>query len=625
MKLSACSKSPSIAKAVILKTQQDDLRYNNTNNKTKTNNNTYTNTYNYTSELKTLSDSKGTINSMHKLIYQDIRDKKIREEILEHIEKQARFQMANSKLKTKAGKRRLQFSWRKILSDVDDTLYCSGGSYPAGVDKTYPKKELYPGVLAFYRELDLGVNGKEQWDSSLVGNLVFLSARPHVYKDVSENQTFAKLQAFQATRGLYTTPSLLAGSLETGAQYVISEKFEPLATKKLQNFEEYIHLYPEFTCIWIGDNGQGDVRTTEMILNNNDLKRHLDRAYIHQVIPRHKTFATEESTLSNSNSHICYFITYVDAAIDAYHHNLIRAIGLRRIMEEAKKDFILIASSAWANADRIQSEDDDDWALSSSKTLIKKHKLYLRNEPKKDCRTRELNISITKGNEILSSNGLPPVAKVKYTIRFPLGSVVKTQLGLGIISNFRHVDGFYEVLFQWDETGVKKPCKAYLQGHTLSPAQVSTNRETLFARKDVAIKNVLIEPVFLTIPQKAKYDEVSRTRSRTSSGNSTSILSTFSTSPAPDSMKEKNKKLNNKDPISNIRGAKAWTAFGVGIIEDYRRINDIVIIRGNNNFTMYVSRSSVVQLTDPLVTKYSPLSSSVIKSKSVLSDDDVPP
>jgi hypothetical protein len=324
MKLSACSKSPIIAKNIILKTQQDDL-----------------------SELKTLSDSKGTINSMHKLVYQDIRDKKTREEILEHIEKQARFQIANSKLKTKAGKRRLQFSWRKILSDIDDTLYCSGGSYPAGVDKTFPKKELYPGVLAFYRELDLGINGKETWDSSLVGNLVFLSARPHVYKDFSEKHTYEKLQAFQATRGLYTTPSLLAGSLQTGANYVLSEDLEPLATKKLQNFQgniinysqrfkilslysliEYVRLYPEFTCIWICDNGQGDVRTTEMILGEDNLRRHLDRAYVHQVIPRQKTFANDNNTKSNNHSHICYFITYIDAAIDAYHHNLIRAIGI---------------------------------------------------------------------------------------------------------------------------------------------------------------------------------------------------------------------------------------------------------------------------------------------------------
>ena len=40
------------------------------------------------------------------------------------------------------------------------------------------------GVLAFYRELDLGVTGDDCWDDAKgpQGNLVFLSARPHLYK-----------------------------------------------------------------------------------------------------------------------------------------------------------------------------------------------------------------------------------------------------------------------------------------------------------------------------------------------------------------------------------------------------------------------------------------------------------
>ena len=91
-------------------------------------------------------------------------------------------------------------AWRKILSDVDDTLSSSGGSWPAGMDTSYPKKTVYPGVLGFYRELDIGTSGQfhvryfckllppppgsEVWDDLRVGNLVFLSARPHVYKDL---------------------------------------------------------------------------------------------------------------------------------------------------------------------------------------------------------------------------------------------------------------------------------------------------------------------------------------------------------------------------------------------------------------------------------------------------------
>ena len=42
----------------------------------------------------------------------------------------------------------------KIVSDIDDTLMCSGGTWPAGCDKRYPRHCLYPGALAFFKELD---------------------------------------------------------------------------------------------------------------------------------------------------------------------------------------------------------------------------------------------------------------------------------------------------------------------------------------------------------------------------------------------------------------------------------------------------------------------------------------
>ena len=54
-------------------------------------------------------------------------------------------------------------------------------------------------MLAFYRELDLGVSGSDVWDSSRAGNLVFLSARPHVYKDMSENVTYTKFKDLQVS------------------------------------------------------------------------------------------------------------------------------------------------------------------------------------------------------------------------------------------------------------------------------------------------------------------------------------------------------------------------------------------------------------------------------------------
>jgi hypothetical protein len=115
------------------------------------------------SELKSLTDAKGDFNNMHKL---------------------ASVQAAHNALgSSHTQRRRGRRAWRKILSDVDDTLLCSYGPTIAGIDQSYPKKVLYPGVLAFYRELDLGTAGEEVWDSKTnSGNLVFLSARPHIYQ-----------------------------------------------------------------------------------------------------------------------------------------------------------------------------------------------------------------------------------------------------------------------------------------------------------------------------------------------------------------------------------------------------------------------------------------------------------
>lgn len=44
----------------------------------------------------------------------------------------------------------------QVVSDIDDTLMCSGGTWPAGQDTRYPRKCMYPGALALYSELDIG-------------------------------------------------------------------------------------------------------------------------------------------------------------------------------------------------------------------------------------------------------------------------------------------------------------------------------------------------------------------------------------------------------------------------------------------------------------------------------------
>lgn len=324
LKLSAHVKLEEYVKNIFYNTKSDDL-----------------------SDLKCMTDAKADINSMHHLLFVDIRSPEIKRSILDHIGREARIQAAHNVMGGNISRRRKRFAWRKIISDVDDTLSCCGGSWPAGMDASYPKKSIYPGVIAFYRELDLGTAGPDQLDTIRPGNLVFLSARPHVYKDVSESATYTKLRLLQENRGLHTSPTLLAGDLDTGGKFLISKDSEPLAQKKYDNFREFLTLYPEFTCIFIGDNGQGDVRAAEMVMNNKEIASNLQRSYIHAIQPLSKMHVASPNMQTYANPNVCYFNSYVDAALDAYKNQLIRVTGLQRIMIEAVQDFFAISEADW--------------------------------------------------------------------------------------------------------------------------------------------------------------------------------------------------------------------------------------------------------------------------------------
>jgi hypothetical protein len=220
MKLPANAKAEYCVRNIILNTKQDDL-----------------------SDLKTLMDSKGDYWCMNKLIYDDITSDIVRQDILDHIQRQARVQFNHIAFNTRRAKTRKRKFWRKVLSDVDDTLTCSGGSYPSGIDRRYGKKVMYPDVLGFYRELDLGTDGPDEWPEHTAGNLVFLSARPHVYKDVSEKINHAKFAQLQKMRGMHTTPSLLSGDIRSGVETLAKNDFGPLG----EDCEQ--HLYCGLVCL----------------------------------------------------------------------------------------------------------------------------------------------------------------------------------------------------------------------------------------------------------------------------------------------------------------------------------------------------------------------------------------
>lgn len=144
------------------------------------------------------------------------------------------------------------------------------------------------------------------------------------------------------------------GSLDTGSKFVVRGDSEPLALKKFENFKEYLTLYPEYTCIFIGDNGQGDVRCAEMVLEDQCFSEYMHRVYIHQVQPKHLTYCSSPKTTIR-HPRVYYFSTYIDAAIDAHRNNLIRATGLRKIMLEAIDDFERIPTPDWTNGSTLVS------------------------------------------------------------------------------------------------------------------------------------------------------------------------------------------------------------------------------------------------------------------------------
>jgi len=402
MKLPANVKSEQWVRNIILSTHQDDL-----------------------SELKTLTDSKGDYFCMNKLLYDDLRSETVKQDILTHIRKEASIQEAHMQMGTKKAKLRKKKVWRKILSDVDDTLTSSGGSYPAGIDKRYGKKIVYPGVMGFYRELDLGMNGPLEWPRNTVGNLVFLSARPHLYKDVSERHNFAKFEKLRARgaadirRGLHTIPSLLAGDISSGRDFIVNDDMEPLSLKKFENFKRYVSIYPEFTHVFVCDNGQGDVRAGELMFDA--FPKHLEAVYVHRVKDVHKTHGYDAERYLRKNYTPYFFRTYPDAALHAATRNppLIKLEGMRRICEDAVNDFCAMSANEWSSPRQMAE------------------------------RREELNQDIWRANQYLEELGEETVAPVEAVRLWKDGEMVRTPFGIGTVRSFDSVFDLYEVELDW--------------------------------------------------------------------------------------------------------------------------------------------------------------------------------
>jgi len=369
--------------------------------------------------LKMHLDGTTDYHNLYKLVYTDVTDADLRKEIVDHIRGEGmKVAKLNQEKKTAPPV--------KVLSDVDDTLWCSGGRWPAGIDKSFPRHAVYPGALAFYEEIDvkglgweasegalnressadavdemvkvsvdlphergggtaaIRMSNKETiesvqtkiteqfrippWSQRLTitagaagsvstnsrgHNLVFLSARPHAFKDLTESSSYKLFTRLYDEGRLHTHPTLLAGSLRSGAMAIwgdiavrcknfaasttqilcalvlsvdeklksppaldavrkVAEKWvqeeafmnldstfmgananwEAVGRFKAETFEKFADLYPECCYIFIGDDGQGDVLAAEIMAKRLGGSAKRPVALIHRVLGDRKDTLT---------------------------------------------------------------------------------------------------------------------------------------------------------------------------------------------------------------------------------------------------------------------------------------------------------------------------------------------
>jgi len=194
----------------------------------------------------------------------------------------------------------------KVLSDIDDTVYANWK------DERFPGGTRYPGVVAFYRELDRGPGpepGRE-------GDFVFVTARPGDRPGLVEGATRETLAGlgFEACVVLAGDLSSLAGN-------------DAIAARKLENFLAYARIFPEYGFVFVGDSGQGDAAFgAGMLAERPEAVRVV---LIHEVVPVPEG-EREEGVL--------YFETYVEAARLAHARDLIETAGLVRVARAAVDD-----------------------------------------------------------------------------------------------------------------------------------------------------------------------------------------------------------------------------------------------------------------------------------------------
>ena len=237
--------------------------------------------------FKTLVNTAGGHHDLDHLIFDDLGDEELREQILAHIAAQAAQSSPDL----------------RILCDIDDTVRSMLH------DKRHPRGSLYPGVVEFLGALDDGAAA----DPGRPGDLTFITARPSDPRGLVEGYTRNGLAGL----------GLPAHSVMTGHILNLATKGR-IAERKMANFDRSRRLFPECAVVFIGDNGQADVEVGRAMLARDP--DHVRAVFIHNVTQQGPD--VREALASEG---IWLFDTYAEAAAHAHELGLISAQGLASV------------------------------------------------------------------------------------------------------------------------------------------------------------------------------------------------------------------------------------------------------------------------------------------------------
>ncbi|MDP1917179.1 MAG: hypothetical protein Q8L14_13140 [Myxococcales bacterium] len=247
--------------------------------------------------LKNGVDAGNDWHDLQQLVFHDIDDPKLRAEILTHFQKEA-----------------VPTGESKVLSDIDDTFYENLK------DTRFPKKTVYPGVISFYAELDKGAAAQ----AGRSGDLAFVTARPNDRAGLVESLTEKTLQSHGVKDAVVLQGDLLS-NLSNDA----------IAKKKFENFTQYKQLFPEYSFVFTGDSGQGDVIFGAKM--REAAPKDVKAVFINDVVNTPQAKRDEYRRKG-----VFFTDTYVGAAVEAFKLGLMSKEGLQRVAQAAKEDFAKI-------------------------------------------------------------------------------------------------------------------------------------------------------------------------------------------------------------------------------------------------------------------------------------------